>query len=175
MPQAGRGDSRNDGGQTGKAMIFRDVRFVPKRKITSTLGKALSGRVLRAGWGIGLGLLALPCFASTSVVYASQKCHPSESSDSDLRRATAMVRRLPELRGFTDDNYLFDTGARERIRGRCYEAVFVFAELPTPGLDLQYVFLVHLPTKTILFLDVPTDEPITLKEWRIRNAPDKAR
>jgi hypothetical protein len=138
------------------------------------LEEALLGCVLRAAWSIGIGLLALPCFASTRAAYVSPKCHPAESSDGDLRRATAMVRRLPELRGFTDDNYLFDTGQRERIRGRCYEAVYVFAELPTPGLDLRYIFLVHLPTKTILFLDIFTDEPITLKEWRIRKAANKA-
>lgn len=85
-----------------------------------------------------------------------------------------MVRRLPDLRGFTDDNAVFDTGERERIRGRCYEAVYVYAELPSADLDLRYVFLVHLRTKTILVVDIPTDEPITLKQWRIRNAANKA-
>lgn len=154
-------------------MICGGVRLGLKRKMASTLKKALSGRVLRAAWGIGMGLLALPCFASTSAAYKSPKCHPAESSDGDLRRATGMVRRLPELRGFTDENSVFDTGDRERIRGRCYEAVYVFTQMPSAELDLQYVFLVHLPTKTILFLDVFTDEPITLKEWRIRNALDK--
>ena len=150
-------------------MIRRGVRLGPKRTITSTLKEVLSGCALRAAWGIGIGILTLPCLALTGVAYASPKCHPSESSDGDLARATAMVRRLPELRGFTDDRYVFDTGARERIRGRCYEAVYIYTEIPG-ALDLRYVFQVHLPTKTILVLDIFTDESITLKEWRIRNA-----
>ncbi len=112
----------------------------------------------------------LPFFALSGVAQAYPACHPSESSNSDLARATEIVKRLPELTAWTNDNSVFDTGARANVRGRCYEAVYVYSVLPTKNLDLRYVFVVYLPTQTILFEDIPTLEFLTLRQWRVRRA-----
>jgi hypothetical protein len=116
-------------------------------------------------WRIVLTLLAI-----SSVARANSDCQPAESSKSDLRRATAIVERLPELAKWTDDNAVFDTGEREKVRGRCYEAVYVYSVMPSKDLDLRYVFLVYLPTKAVLFQDIGTLEHLTLTQWRARRS-----
>ena len=114
--------------------------------------------------------LIVPLLALIGVASARAGCHPSESSKSDLLRATQIVQRLPEAAEWTQGGYLFDTGQREKIGSRCYEAVYVFHILPTQDLDLQHVFAVNLLTGRIFVEDVPpADQFISLKEWRARN------
>ena len=108
----------------------------------------------------------------SSAAYATPECIPSESSKSDLRRATKLVQRLPELTGWThsSNSIVFDTGSREKIGRWCYDTVYVYGVLPNHDLDLRYVFAVHLPTRTILVEDIPSAEFIPLKRWRASNA-----
>jgi len=116
-------------------------------------------------WRLILVLLML-CGAA----HATSACLPTESSKSDLRRATAIVRRLPELASWihSDSPIVFDTGSREKIKGWCYETVFVYAINPDHDLDLRYVFAVHPTTGATFVEDMPTSEFIPLKKWRAR-------
>jgi hypothetical protein len=108
--------------------------------------------------------------ASSTVGPVDLACSPSESTKSDLRVATEMVRRLPELHTWTQDNSVFDTGKRVRINGQCYEAVYVYSIMASKDLDLFYVFEVNLLTKRILFVDLDNLKAMSLKEWRVRRA-----
>jgi len=64
----------------------------------------------------------------------------------------------------------YDTGKRERVGGQCYEAVYIYHVMPSKDLDLRYVFLVYIPTGTVLFEDIDTLQTLTLKQWRARRA-----
>ena len=114
--------------------------------------------------------LAALLLATSGVGQVDFACQPSESTKNDLRIATEMVRKLPELAARKLGNSVFDTGKRARIGGECYEAVYVYSIMPTKDLDLRYVFAVHLPTKRIVFVDIGELEAISLKEWRVRRA-----
>ena len=114
--------------------------------------------------------LVLFLLAASGVAGAYPNCQPSESTQSDLHRATAIVQRLPELADWTGSDAAYDTGKRERVSGQCYEAVYVYHVMPSKDLDLRYVFLVYLPTKTVLFEDIDTLKTLTLKQWRARRA-----
>jgi len=115
--------------------------------------------------------------ALLTLVLASQAgatCQPIDSSKRDLLRATEIVQHLPELAGWAQNgSTVFDTGSREEIGGRCYEAVYVYGVNPAKDLDLQYVFAVNLPTKTIMVDDIPNAKFISLENWRINNAQVK--
>ena len=108
----------------------------------------------------------------STTAQASSGCKPSESSRSAVRRSTEIVQSLPELAGWSTlpGKVVFDTGSRERVGRWCYETVYVSVVNPDKDLDLQHVFAVHLPTKTILVMDMPSAEFITLKKWRASKA-----
>ncbi|MBS0193986.1 MAG: hypothetical protein JSR34_07045 [Proteobacteria bacterium] len=116
-------------------------------------------------WRIAPFLLAIGGIAG-----AYPNCQPSDSTASDLRHATQIVQRLPELADWTGSDAVYDTGKRERVSGQCYEAVYVYHVMPSKDLDLRYVFLVHLPTERVLFEDIGTLQTFTLKQWRVRMA-----
>ena len=116
--------------------------------------------------------LILVLLMLSGAAHATSGCNPSESSKSASHRAIEIVQRLPELAGWADhpDATVFETGSREKVGRLCYETVFVSVVNPNKDLDLQHVFAVQLPTTTILVMDMPSAEFITLKRWRASNA-----
>ncbi|MBC3873593.1 hypothetical protein [Undibacterium flavidum] len=114
--------------------------------------------------------IAALLLTSASVSQVDFACQPSESTKNDLRTATKMVQRLPELATWTKDKSVFDTGKRTRINGKCYEAIYVYSIMESKDLHLSYVFAVNISTNNILFVDIGKLEAMTLKEWRLRLA-----
>lgn len=109
------------------------------------------------------------CSAS-GAVQAASKCNAMALNSPSYTQAIETVRHLPELAVWSRSHgfpvaFGESMDKQERLDGRCYWSVSVYASRPE-RLELWQIFYVEAAGKRLLVQDPVSGEAISLQKWR---------